>query len=293
MLTVAVTHPPSSQSAPVLDTWVDEGDGPSHPCPRRFVSPTVLPHAVAHQHPDYRGADPDGIGTTRQSNADTASYLARVESVPSLSEEGLESETSTMSDHVSSVFGARDLERGQRPLILNTSVLVAGAIPHPILECPFRFLGCHQEFNVTKVPQWKAHSQTHFEIPGRRGPRRVRPPLSSRCCFCDQTFSAVDGIISWEELMDHVLLHHRLGHRLATARLDFALVEYLWTKGVMTPATYRELKPRAEALRNGRPMVSLQDNLQQSTPPSGSVPLGGAMAVISEPGGRAANVSKL
>ena len=114
-----------------------------------------------------------------------------------------------------------------------------------ILQCPFhRITGCQNEFLVANFEAWVKHTQSHFIIKDRRGGRQyISPPTLNSCGFCDKRFEAVSGKISWGHLMSHVKEHHELGHRLAHARLDFSLVEYLWQKGLLTPSEYRDLKP--------------------------------------------------
>ncbi len=72
--------------------------------------------------------------------------------------------------------------------------------------------------------------------------------------------------------MEHVKIHHQyLGHRLAAARHDFTLVEYLWQNGLLSLADYRELKPNAAAASRSTQNIP--------TPPD-SPPGTGAVAVI-------------
>lgn len=42
--------------------------------------------------------------------------------------------------------------------------------------------------------------------------------------------------------MQHVQLHHQLGYRLAIARPDFELFEYLYNEHLIDDATYKDLK---------------------------------------------------
>ena len=141
----------------------------------------------------------------------------------------------------------------------------------PILECPFTFIKCFRQFSVSNEREWIRHSLEHFRIGGRR-PTKVDPPKINSCCFCRETFRADSGAMSWRDRMDHVKIHHQhFGHRLAAARPDFALVEYLWQNGLLSQADYRELKPNAAAASRSTQNIP--------TPPD-SPPGTGAVAVI-------------
>ena len=120
----------------------------------------------------------------------------------------------------------------------------------PVLECPgSRIIGCGKVFPISDSEKWVAHTQEHLFLKkgGRRGPKHISPPTSNSCVFCDEKFQADSGESSWSNMMAHVKVHHMFGHRLAHARIDWSLVEYLWEKGLLTPAQYRELKPSRHA----------------------------------------------
>lgn len=117
--------------------------------------------------------------------------------------------------------------------------LVAGPNRRPrILECPFNLLYCLEDFADSNYREWILHSLTHFG--------QVNPPRLNRCCFCEAVFESHDGVRSWHERMDHVFLHHRLGHSLSCARPDFQLYTYLWNNRVISDADYRDIKGNSE-----------------------------------------------
>ncbi|KAI4185198.1 MAG: hypothetical protein LQ346_005961 [Caloplaca aetnensis] len=60
--------------------------------------------------------------------------------------------------------------------------------------------------------------------------------------------------------MNHVFLHHRLGHSLSSARPDFQLYTYLWKKHVITDAIYRDIKGNSEDRSDLAPLSSANDN---------------------------------
>ena len=95
-----------------------------------------------------------------------------------------------------------------------------------LLECPFNFLSCYERFE--SYASWHRHSLTHFS--------GVEPPHRNKCCFCDAKFSAGTGEESWQQRLEHVAMHHRLGHSLAHARIDFDLYKYLWGKQLVSTA---------------------------------------------------------
>ena len=101
-----------------------------------------------------------------------------------------------------------------------------------ILECPFNLLNCHSTFSVRA--DWILHSVGHF--------CRVKPPKKNKCCFCESKFYSEDAVASWQNRMEHVFLHHCFGHRLAHARPDFELYEYLWQNKVISGPVYRDIK---------------------------------------------------
>ena len=129
----------------------------------------------------------------------------------------------------------------------------------PVLECPFIFLKCFKQYDISNERDWFQHSLEHFRINGQR-PRRVDPPQMNSCCFCSETFQASSGIISWRARMEHVRIHQQhFGNRLAIARRDLALIEYLRQNGLLSPADYRELKPSAKAVEKSPQSLSPRD----------------------------------
>ncbi|KAL9641261.1 MAG: hypothetical protein Q9204_000160 [Flavoplaca sp. TL-2023a] len=116
------------------------------------------------------------------------------------------------------------------------ALIVSPPLRARVLECPFNLLYCFKDFADTK--EWILHSLTHFG--------HVDPPTSNRCCFCEAAFDSDDGVSSWHERMQHVLLHHQLGHSLSCARPDFQLYTYLWNKHVIDDAVYRDIKGNSE-----------------------------------------------
>ena len=140
------------------------------------------------------------------------------------------------SSSVPSSMGVRQLGS---PTILSqdgAGALVATPRRGGALECPFNLLYCFQDFADER--DWILHSLTHF--------KDGTPPKSNRCCFCEATFNSYDGIQSWQDRMNHVFLHHRLGHRLSHSRPDFQLYTYLWKARVISDTVYRDIKGNSE-----------------------------------------------
>ena len=165
-----------------------------------------------------------GSEHTRDSYAQDLAALTRASSL-------------TANESVSSSMGARQLE-GQRLLDQGPGgELVIRQLSAPkLFECPFNFLFCPMEFSG--LNEWINHSLSHFG--------RMDPPVLNRCCFCNAIFQDHNGVSCWAERMNHVALHHRLGHRLAHARPDFELYTYLWNKRLISDADYRDLKGNNE-----------------------------------------------
>ena len=109
-----------------------------------------------------------------------------------------------------------------------------------ILECPFNFIDCPLTFS--DAMEWIQHSVTHFHS--------IDPPTSNSCCFCDETFHHPEGRQSWTKRMQHVALHHVVRHKLADARPDFKLYEYLWSNRLISNAVYKGLMGGNEPRRD-------------------------------------------
>ena len=197
---------------------------------------STLPTSNRHRH-ETIVEDLDPAQSVRTSMRATDGSVADLSSVPGL--------TNTISSgapqSVPTDMDDRQLERSQR--IFDH---LDGPLPPQdiILECPFPFLDCHQEFNGYHEREWIDHSLTHLKTQDRRGRRlKVDPPTHNRCTFCEVEFRAPNGGLCWQACMSHVKLHHERGARLAHARPNFTLIEYLWQKGLLSPSTYRKLKP--------------------------------------------------
>ena len=240
--------------------------------PQTIAQRSTLPRCQEHQASSYHGPPPSDIGTSR---LPARSDFTQNDSLPGLTR----ATSSRPAQSVSDGMGERQMDRGLRILIpdpegaLEPTTLPPLRRPDqgPVLECPFTFIKCFRQFAIANEREWIQHSLEHFRIGGRRS-RRVDPPKTNSCCFCPRTFEASSGIDSWQERMDHVKFHHQyVGLRLATARHDFALVEYLWQTGVLSLADYRELKPSTAAASRSTQNIP--------TPPD-SPPGMGAVAVI-------------
>ena len=216
--------------------------------PRTIAQLSTLPHSQGHQVSNHRPPPPSDIGTSR---LPARSDFTQDDSLPGLTRAA----SSWPSQSVSDGMGERQMSRALRIMVPDPNgALEPTTLPplrrldqDPILECPFTFIQCFRQFAVSNEREWIRHSLEHFRVGGSR-PRRVDPPMINSCCFCPQKFVASSGARSWRDRMDHVKIHHQhFGHRLAAARHDFALVEYLWQNRLLSLADYRELKPNAAA----------------------------------------------
>jgi len=138
--------------------------------------------------------------------------------------------SATSQPSVSSSMGGRVVHSRLLELDIQGALQVPPLRP-TVFECPFNHLQCRRTF--TRYSEWYAHSLEHFLSAG--------PPKFNRCCFCDKTFQQNDSNQSWRERMQHIATHHQLGHRLATARPDFELFQYLWQKKIIDDPLYKEL----------------------------------------------------
>ncbi|KAL8817755.1 MAG: hypothetical protein Q9191_008083 [Dirinaria sp. TL-2023a] len=153
-------------------------------------------------------------------------------SLPALSSTASQPEST-----VPSSVGRRQLEQEQRILEQGPDgTLLVTVPPQGPLECPFNLLYCLKDFANER--DWVDHSLTHFNSESRV----VGPPRRNKCCFCDALFVSNNALESWGKRMKHVQIHHQLGHRLAIARPDFELFEYLYTNHLIPVATYKDLK---------------------------------------------------
>ena len=246
-----------------LHARYESSSNPSVPAIASFLKDhkdSKIPRAIAQRSTLPVSQQGSGTGRSDFTPNDSLPALTRISSrfSQSVSDGMLPALTrisSRFSQSVSDGMGERRMTRNMRILVPDREgVLEPTTLPpfrrpdqDPILECPFTFIKCFRQFTVNDERAWIRHSLDHFRIDGRR-PRIVDPPKVNSCCFCPRTFEALSGIDSWQERMDHVKVHHQyLGHRLAAARHDFALVEYFWQNGLLSTADYRALRPSAGA----------------------------------------------
>lgn len=194
-----------------------------------------MPDTLRNRAHDHHGPPSGSAGTslllsgndhTRDSATQDLAALTRATSIRS----SMSISTSMAARHLDNV---PLLEQDQ------SGALVVGPNRRPrVLECPFNLLFCFEDFADSNYREWILHSLTHFGT--------VDPPKSNRCCFCDAVFESHDGVWSWQDRMNHIFLHHRLGHSLAVARPDFQLYTYLWNRHVITDAVYRDIRGNSE-----------------------------------------------
>ncbi|KAL9596164.1 MAG: hypothetical protein Q9219_005984 [cf. Caloplaca sp. 3 TL-2023] len=231
--TAAVSRSSARPHRPSIQTYLNCTEDSR--LPQQLAQQSTLPNAARHHGHDHHGSLPQSNGTslllsggdhTRDSATQDLAALTRASSLRS-------------SASIATSMGARHLDTV--PLLEQDQggALVAGPNRRSrILECPFNLLFCDECFADSNYREWILHSLTHFH--------GVEPPRLNKCCFCERTFASEDGIRSWHERMDHVFLHHRLGHSLSCARPDFQLYRYLWNKRVISDADYRDIKGNSE-----------------------------------------------
>lgn len=184
-----------------------------------------------------------------------------------------------------------NLSHGEREITRRTRILVFGADGvllandrllsfedpnknhRPVLECPFKTIGCILDF--AKLEDWFWHSLEHFHIsrPYTHGHAIVMPPTDNRCCFCPREFFSFSGMESWIQRMGHIAYHHRAGHSLSHARPDFPLYDYLWENHLIDEIDYREIKGNtrdASQMTRGNPSPPTSDTSGSppTTPPA-------------------------
>ena len=211
---------------PAIVTFILDRNEPV--LPRRLAEQSIFPDVEIRNTSNRHGPLRSTTGTSMlvSCSEHTSSHdLAALTTSPSLA--------ASESEHSS--FGVRQLEYQNPRRLANGE----GGVPvvdytrtEGNFECPFNFLLCLRTF--AKMDDWIRHSMTHF---GRAG-----PPDSNQCCFCPARFSPSPSMSSWARRMEHISCHHRLGSRLADARPDFELYNYLWNKHLLSDADYRDLK---------------------------------------------------
>lgn len=213
-----------------------------------MASRSPLPNQAQYMVRDYYGEPEQSLRTSmlpERSDYDHNNSLAGLTDDTDGTVESFESVNSSMGE------GAFD----QSTQFLGSNVLFGEAAKSASLqqrntfECPFKALGCSQEFDLDHEQYLFTHSLIHFQKDGQSR-TQVDPPMYNMCCFCDETFEAESGMASWQDRMTHVTLHYRLGARLKWARQDLGLAEYLRHNGLLSPAEYQLFvaMPRKDAI---------------------------------------------
>ncbi|KAL6715140.1 hypothetical protein ACLMJK_007403 [Lecanora helva] len=160
-------------------------------------------------------------------------------SLPHLSHDSMSEDPGS----INTDMGEKHLKERTRLLDINGNDIPPTQWPHipqSTLQCPFRLLGCELDFENEE--EWISHSLRHFEKEGQGQVVSIEPPRALECVFCNATFECEAGNTCWRSWMEHVATHHHRGERLAHARPNFALIEYLWQQELIQATQYRELK---------------------------------------------------
>lgn len=208
--------------------------------PRYFPSESCLPSILGPWRPELQGLKPTSqrgtsmMFTAESSGQDSLSPSWDLAALVSDSESCCTSEsqaTSTGEKCLESRHWDLQREPGGTPAEPWGALVVSPYRQPGQLECPFNHILCSQAF--TNVDEWIAHSLTHFGT--------KEPPLTIDCVFCDWRYDSSAGVQSWTERMNHVALHHGLGHSLSHARCDFVLYIYMRKKSLLSERDYMEL----------------------------------------------------
>lgn len=211
-----------------IDSFLADDEGSR--IPRIIATSSSLPHCAAPVVPSRAGTSLLVSFRGRESSTGD---------LPGLSSGG----SLTPPESISSSLGAYELSRCSRVLsqdVPGGPLVLPPPVEEPIFECPFNFLQCDRAFRDQR--EWFKHSLTHF--------KDVGPPTSNECPFCDQhgRFTIAEPRMeSWTLRMECVSSHHKRGQRVATARPDFRLINYLWENSLMDIAQYRNLRCRSES----------------------------------------------
>lgn len=218
-----------SRSSAAIQTYLNHNDDSR--LPQHLARQSTIPNAARHRTHHNHGLSPRSDGTslllsggdhTGDSATQDLAALTRASSLRS-------------SESIPTSMAARHLD--SLPILEQdqSGALIVGPNRRlTVLECPFNLLYCFEDFSDSNLTGWILHSLTHF--------RKVEPPKSNKCCFCEEVFKSPDGVTSWQDRMNHVFLHHRLGHSLSCARPDFDLYTYLWNNHVLSDADFRDIR---------------------------------------------------
>ena len=217
-------QPSTGATASVMDEYI-----------RKQEDPKIVSIQAAQSHfaiPDHlrssSGAKTGSIETSLMVQQDS---FTKSSSVPALSR----TLTSCVKESVSTGMGGIDPDKHDRTF--------HEPCRSSSLRCPFHFLNCREEFNISHEKEWVKHSLTHLMKKARRGrpPIQVHLPKHCRCYFCGAEFHAASGNLCWRDRMSHI--NHHYEYEYHVLRQDVALIEYLWEEGIIGPEVYRELKP--------------------------------------------------
>ena len=209
------------------------GDVNSDPILLRLqASQSRLPNNDLYRVQGYHGTSRDEPRTSMMLSGSDHTRDSQSQDLPAFTSASSRSLASTPSS-----VGGRQIERQRLLEAGSEEVLNIPGLRNPrILECPFNFLDCILTFS--DEVEWIQHSLEHFHPIG--------PSTSNACCFCDAAFHHPEGRQSWLKRMQHVALHHVLSHKLAHARPDFKLFEYLWSNKLISNAVYKDLKGNSQ-----------------------------------------------
>ncbi|MCJ1480078.1 hypothetical protein MMC06_000232 [Schaereria dolodes] len=207
-----------------MQDYLSDQNGDSR-LPRRLAAQSRLPNLTLHQAPNHQ--EPP------RQDPRTSMMMSGPDSLPAFTNASSHATTASLS----SVVGGNAIGQQQRLLLIRGGALELPPPGRALFECPFHFLYCLMSF--LNFNEWLSHSLTHFN--------GVEPPRSNTCYFCEMRFEASSGRRSWKMLLEHVEMHHALGHTLAHARPNFELHQYLWHKGLIEPADYKALTGNHES----------------------------------------------
>lgn len=226
-----MSPPRNSNLSHTLETYLQDPSDPR--LPLHLASRSTLPGSSRYRIEGYHGAPRDDNRTSMMVSGSDRTRDSLTQSLAALTS----ASTRSTSESTPTSVGARGTEPRHLLEVGPGNVLTIPPLQgQSILECPFNFLNCLMTFS--NWDDWVFHSLKHFG--------NIGPSASNSCCFCDETFEFSNRTQSWRERMQHIALHHRLGHRLASARPSFQLYEYLWRKKLISTADYKDLKGKSQ-----------------------------------------------
>jgi hypothetical protein len=127
------------------------------------------------------------------------------------------------------------------PLVENPETTILERPPGtPLYPCTFHFLSCAFTASCPRV--WHTHNLAHFH--------RHTPPTPARCSLCPWVCAYSDGRATWDTWLGHVQVHIEDGEDVRRGRVDLELLDFLWSRDIISNQQLKVLKGNVRAGEN-------------------------------------------